>query len=585
MADGEIKYEVSVDNTGFITGMRQANESIPQVNAGLGKQSGMASNAMGAVKGLAGAYLGLKAAQAAMQLAGEGLNLAGKVETEKARLEVLLGSMQEAESVMGRVMAKAGETPLETQELQQATRMLIAFGSSSEEVIDELGMLGDVSQGVGMEVTALAEIYGKARTQGKLFAEDINQLTGRGIPIIQEFAKIMGVTEGEVKKLASEGKIGFEQLQEAMANMTSEGGQFNGMMETMSQTWEGQLSTLRDNFDQLVKLPMGEWVMGWAKPMIESLNEAAAKAKRIQEATVTQDYKENRKGKDDLMHRAGLVTNRKEKNNLYKEAEEKWKEARAKALQIAQDQRKNGGIGGNGELSDEAEHAMNAYFVAADTYRAVMEKISKIKDSQLESQKRAAEQNAAYEKRAAERAATFRTRLNREEAAAAIAADQAARKKEQDFDGAIESRDSEPIEDQLSEARTAYEELDALRKVSTDDEFLADAPAQIKAMAAEIERLEEGLERIDKLKLQDQAELDKKTEEDRKKLFKEGLDFVDAPSVDVDSMARLGLFVGGGAPSQDRPYEKKMQSLTQKMSDYLARITDNTRTQDGANWS
>jgi tape measure domain-containing protein len=40
--------------------------------------------------------------------------------------------------------------------------------------------------------------------QGRLFGEDINQLTGRGIPIIQEFAKQFKVSETQVKKLVAQ---------------------------------------------------------------------------------------------------------------------------------------------------------------------------------------------------------------------------------------------------------------------------------------------------------------------------------------------------------------------------------------------
>ena len=47
-------------------------------------------------------------------------------------------------------------------------------------------------------VNQIAELYGKARVQGRLFAEDINQLTGRGIPIIGELAKQFGVSDSQV---------------------------------------------------------------------------------------------------------------------------------------------------------------------------------------------------------------------------------------------------------------------------------------------------------------------------------------------------------------------------------------------------
>ena len=67
------------------------------------------------------------------------------------------------------------------------------------------GRVGDIAAGTNQDFNELAVVFGKAKVQGRLFGEDINQLTGRGIPIIGEFAKQFGVAEGEVKKLVSEG--------------------------------------------------------------------------------------------------------------------------------------------------------------------------------------------------------------------------------------------------------------------------------------------------------------------------------------------------------------------------------------------
>ena len=75
-------------------------------------------------------------------------------------------------------------------------------------------------------VNEIAELYGKARVQGRLFAEDINQLTGRGIPIIQELAKQFGVSDSEVKKLVESGKVGFPNIERSFMDMTSQGGKF-----------------------------------------------------------------------------------------------------------------------------------------------------------------------------------------------------------------------------------------------------------------------------------------------------------------------------------------------------------------------
>jgi tape measure domain-containing protein len=127
--------------------------------------------------------------------------------------------------------------------------------------------------GAGAPIGEIAELFGKAKVQGTLFAEDINQLVGRGIPVIQEFAKQLGVSEGEVKKLASSGKITFSNLNQAFIDLSSEGGAFFNMMQEQSQTTIGKFSTLKDNI-LAAALPIGE---AW-----NALDEAADKIEELE---------------------------------------------------------------------------------------------------------------------------------------------------------------------------------------------------------------------------------------------------------------------------------------------------------------
>jgi tape measure domain-containing protein len=131
-----------------------------------------------------------------------------------------------------------------------------------------LARIGDVSAGVQAPVNEIAELYGKARVQGRLFAEDINQLTGRGIPIIGELAKQFGVSDSQVKKLVETGQVGFPQIEQAFVNMTSQGGKFAGMMEAQSKTTNGLFSTLKDTINE-VFLTLGTPINDAIRPMVE----------------------------------------------------------------------------------------------------------------------------------------------------------------------------------------------------------------------------------------------------------------------------------------------------------------------------
>ena len=159
------------------------------------------------------------------------------------------------------------ETPFEFPELADAGRKLIAFGESADTVPETLRRIGDVSAGIQAPIGEIAEIYGKARVQGRLFAEDVNQLTGRGVPVIGELAKQFGVNESQVRKLVESGQVGFPQIEKAFINMTSQGGKFAGMMETQSKTTKGLFSTLKDSVNE-VFLALGQPINDAIRPLV-----------------------------------------------------------------------------------------------------------------------------------------------------------------------------------------------------------------------------------------------------------------------------------------------------------------------------
>lgn len=172
-------------------------------------------------------------------------------ETRKASLqfEAFLGSADKAKGIVADLTAFAGKKFLDSGEVFQAGKALLAFGESADNITPVLGRIADIAAATGKDFNELATIYGKARTAGVLYAEDINQLVDAGIPIIQEFAKQLGVSTDQVKKLASEGKISFEELQLAFFNLTKEGSKFAGQAEinalTVGGAWKGLLSELR----------------------------------------------------------------------------------------------------------------------------------------------------------------------------------------------------------------------------------------------------------------------------------------------------------------------------------------------------
>jgi tape measure domain-containing protein len=199
--------------------------------------------------------------------------LAAGLEQTTVAFTTMLGSAEKANTLLAELKEFAAATPLQFQDIADAARNLAAFGVEAGDVTKELKRVGDISSAIGAPIGEIAEIYGKAKVQGRLFGEDINQLTGRGIPIIGELAKQFGVAESAVKQLVADGAVNFGHLQQAFADMTSEGGKFAGMMEAQSKTLSGRWSTLKDNIISAL-IPIGQAAGEVFGPLITAATKA-----------------------------------------------------------------------------------------------------------------------------------------------------------------------------------------------------------------------------------------------------------------------------------------------------------------------
>ena len=235
------------------------------------KAKGMLSGLGSAAKNLAigGAVAG---SLAAIGAAFRGVKLAADMEQVAVAMEVMTGSAEKGNRAIEALMKFSDETPLNPEEVVSAGRALIAFGTDADDVVGVLRKVGNVASGVGAPLGELAEIYGKAQVSGRLFGEDINQLAGRGIPIQKELAKVLGTSTSNIKKLVSDGKVGFPELEKAFSNMSAEGGQFAGMLDKQSKTFSGVFSTLVGKFNGLLR-DVGVGLMQSLKPVLKELVE------------------------------------------------------------------------------------------------------------------------------------------------------------------------------------------------------------------------------------------------------------------------------------------------------------------------
>lgn len=180
------------------------------------------------------------------------INVRGQFQQLEIAFTTMLKSKEKADKLMSELVDIAAKTPFDLQGVASSAKQMLAYGSSAENVGDELVMLGNVAAGVGSQLSEIAYLYGTLRTQGRAYAVDIRQFAGRGIPIYEELAKVLGVTKDEVSGLVTEGKVGFKEVEQSFKNMTSASGIYYNLMEEQSKSLTGQLSNLGDAWDTML---------------------------------------------------------------------------------------------------------------------------------------------------------------------------------------------------------------------------------------------------------------------------------------------------------------------------------------------
>ena len=176
-----------------------------------------------------------------------------KIRGEFQQLDVafrtMLGSAEKADALMSQLVRTAATTPFDLQGVAQGAKQLLAYGIAAEDVNDTLVRCGDVAAGLSIPLGDLVYLYGTTMTQGRMFTQDLRQFQGRGIPIAEELAKVLGTTTDKLGDMVTAGRVTSDVFQQAFNNMTSAGSRFGGLMDEQSKTITGQISNIEDAID------------------------------------------------------------------------------------------------------------------------------------------------------------------------------------------------------------------------------------------------------------------------------------------------------------------------------------------------
>lgn len=250
MSDGSVVIDTSLDNKGLEKG-------IDNIGGSFNRLKSIATKALGAI-GFG-------------SLVKEGVQYNATVEQLQTSFEVMTGSATKATDIVEKLKEIGAKTPFEFTGLAETTQLLMNYGFEADDAISKMQMLGDISQGSADKMNRIATAYGQMSSAGKVALEDVKQMIEAGFNPLQEISQTTGESMASLYDRISKGTISIEEITASMERSTSAGGKYFQSMEKQSQTLNGQWSTLKDNFSNLlgsVLKPLNEFLTNKLLPAV-----------------------------------------------------------------------------------------------------------------------------------------------------------------------------------------------------------------------------------------------------------------------------------------------------------------------------
>lgn len=182
----------------------------------------------------------------ASKVFGGGMSRLMGIEEAQAKLRGLGNDTKSVEIIMDNALASVRGTSFGMAEAATTAAGAVAAGIKPGEQLER--MLTTVSNsaaaaGVGMD--EMGSIFNKVATVDMAQMDVLNQVSDRGIPVMQALADTLGVTTDEVRKMASAGEIGFAGFEEAMIKASGT------VAEEMGGTLRGSISNMNASLGRI----------------------------------------------------------------------------------------------------------------------------------------------------------------------------------------------------------------------------------------------------------------------------------------------------------------------------------------------
>lgn len=185
-----------------------------------------------------------------------------EIEAIKVQLGVVFSNQTQANSMFGEIAHYAVKSPFGVQQASELAVLLKQSGVYASDLMNTLKMLGDTAGGNMEKMKRIANNYAQIVSIGKASMLDMRQFAYAGIPIFEAVSKELNVSQHELRKLISDGKVTSDIIEKVFKDLTGINGIFENATEKGAKTLKARLQNLSDA-KQLAMASIGERITSY----------------------------------------------------------------------------------------------------------------------------------------------------------------------------------------------------------------------------------------------------------------------------------------------------------------------------------
>lgn len=174
-----------------------------------------------------------------------GVKLAVGAETATVVFGTMLKSMDQGRALMRELEQWEGASLFDPKQVQDAGRDLFKAGVPVTQLIGRLDQLGQIAVATKTPIEDLSRIYRQGMAKGAFQTDLVNQMAERGIDIYHALEAVTGKSGLALAKAMKGGKIGADEMNAAIAHLTTGQGIYAGAVANVAQTTGGLWSKMK----------------------------------------------------------------------------------------------------------------------------------------------------------------------------------------------------------------------------------------------------------------------------------------------------------------------------------------------------